>query len=55
MKRYQCPDCSAVHTVRPQGYYRGFQYSVLTILGSFLSWIVHGCGLRSLHRQAQQS
>lgn len=54
IKRYRCPDCRAVHTLRPQEYYRGFHYSGLTILFSLLNKIVEGRWLKCFSYQVQQ-
>lgn len=54
MKRYRCPDCGAVHTLRPEGFYRGFHYSRLTILLSLLNKVLRNQWLRCLQRQTQQ-
>jgi len=54
MKRYRCPDCGAVHTLRPRQFYKGFHYSRLSILLSLLSRIIHGRWLKCLPRQVQQ-
>ncbi len=54
IKRYRCPDCRAVHTLRPLEFYRGFHYSVLTILVSVLNKVVEGRWLKCLSRQVQQ-
>ena len=54
IKRYRCPDCRAVHTLRPQEYYRGFHYSVLTILFSLLNKIIEGRWLKCFSYQVQQ-
>jgi len=32
MKRYRCPDCGAVHTMRPDSYVEGVRYPVAVIL-----------------------
>ena len=37
MKRYRCPDCAAVHTLRPAQYWRGLWAPWTTILVSLLS------------------
>ena len=43
IKRYRCPDCSSVHTLRPSGY-RGFtQASNAVVLLSLLIKIIFGC------------
>jgi hypothetical protein len=54
IKRYRCPDCGAVHTLRPERFYKGFYYSILTILLSLLNRIVHSRYLKCLSRQVQQ-
>lgn len=54
MKRYRCADCGGVHTLRPTGYFRGFFYSVRTILRSLVEKLVHGRWLRWIARQVQQ-
>jgi hypothetical protein len=43
-----------VHTCRPREFYRGFQYSRLSILLSLLSKIIHNRWLKCLSRQVQQ-
>ena len=54
MKRYRCPDYRAVHTCRPQEFYRGFHYSRLSILLVFPNRIIYGRLVRCLSRQVQQ-
>lgn len=54
VKRYRCPDCRAVHTMRPERFYKGFYYSIWTILLSLLNRILHGRWVRCLSRQVQQ-
>jgi hypothetical protein len=54
MKRYRCPDCGAVHTGRIQEFYKGFHYSISSILLSLLSKIIHNQWLKDLTRQVQQ-
>ena len=54
IKRYRCPDCRAVHTLRPERFYKGFHYSVSTILLSVFNKIVEGRWLKCLSRQVQQ-
>ena len=41
IKRYRCPDCRAVHTLRPERFYKGFYYSIWTILLSILNRVIH--------------
>lgn len=54
IKRYRCPDCRAIHTLRPERFYKGFYYSMWTILPSILNRMVHSRYLKCLSRQAQQ-
>ena len=54
MKRYRCPDCKAVHTCRIQQFYKGFHYSISSILFSLLNRIIDGKWLKCLSRQVQQ-
>ena len=48
------PDCRTVYTLRPDLFYRGFRYSVRTILSSLMAKITDGWWLPSLPRQNQQ-
>jgi hypothetical protein len=54
LKRYRCPDCSAVHTLRPHLYDRRFQVVWFTIFLSLLRKITQGDWLSGLSRQRQQ-
>lgn len=54
VKRYRCPDCRAVHTLRPERFYQGFYYSIWTIMLSVLNRIIHNRWLKCLSRQVQQ-
>jgi hypothetical protein len=54
IRRLRCPDCGTVYTLRPDLFYRGFRYSVWTILTSLMAKIAGGCWLPSLPRQNQQ-
>jgi len=54
VKRLRCSDCRTVYTLRPDLFYRGFRYSVRTILSSLPSRIADHCWLPSLPRQNQQ-
>lgn len=54
LKRFRCPECRAVHTLRPERFWKGFHYSVLTILLSLLNKILENRWLRCLSRQVQQ-
>jgi hypothetical protein len=55
MKRFQCPDCTAVHCARPETYTSRFRYRRLEILRS-LTEKISGCGkwLALIPRQNQQ-
>lgn len=54
LKRYRCPDCRAVHTVRPEEYSPGFQYPWKEIQSS-LEQKLRGLKYRKdLSRQCQQ-
>ena len=37
VKRYRCPDCNAVVTVRPVDYWQGFRSSIKTMYGALKS------------------
>jgi hypothetical protein len=54
LKRYRCPDCGAVHTLRPQFHDRRFQVIWFTIFLSLLKKITHGRWLVGISRQRQQ-
>lgn len=54
VKRYRCPDCQSVHTMRPSSHWRRFQYSRLVILRSLLYKIRRHKWIRSIPRQNQQ-
>ena len=49
MKRWRCPECGAVHTMRPETHWRGFWAERTTILASLESkesgrrWLPHPC------------
>ena len=53
VKRYRCPDCRAVHTCRPDGYFERYRYRVVTVMMSLLNKIIHGKWLRCISRQNQ--
>jgi hypothetical protein len=42
-KRYRCPDCGCVIRVRPQGYFKRFQASRLTIRDCLAYWLHQQC------------
>jgi hypothetical protein len=54
LKRWRCPDCGSVHTVRPEGYWRGFWAKTEDILLRFKEEIRRGCWLKEVSRQRQQ-
>ena len=54
LKRYRCPDCGAVHTLRPHLYDRRFQVMWFTIFLSLLRKITFGQWLTGISRQKQQ-
>ena len=54
IKRLRCPDCRTVYTLRPDLFYKGFQYTILTILSSLMAKIADGHWLVYLPRQNQQ-
>jgi hypothetical protein len=53
LKRCRCPDCGSVHTCRPKGFYKGFQYAVKTILRSLLTRIYRGKWMKGISHQLQ--
>ena len=54
MKRYRCPDCGAVHTVRPDTHWRGFWASRRLILICLVRKLKKDRWLQRLSRQRQQ-
>lgn len=54
MKRWRCPDCTAVHTVRPEEYWRRFLSPWYLILASLLLRLLHQRWLSLALRQRQQ-
>jgi hypothetical protein len=54
IRRLRCPDCGTVYTLRPDLFYRGFRYSLLTILSSLMTRITDHRWLSFLPRQNQQ-
>lgn len=54
MKRWQCPECGAVHTARPLEYWRGFQATVGAISASLWLRVERGRWLGSFSRQRQE-
>lgn len=53
VKRYRCPECRAVHTCRPDGYFERYRYPVVVVVMSLLNKIIHGRWLRCISRQNQ--
>lgn len=54
MKRYRCPECGAVHTLRPTACWRGFWAPWALIVVSLLSKLKRGRWLEAVSRQRQQ-
>jgi len=54
LKRYRCPECRAVHTIRPDTHYRGFWACWLTILCSLLGTITHNSCWKNISRQRKK-
>jgi len=54
VRRFRCPDCGAVYTLRPDTFARGFRYSFMTILSSLVRRITGLSLLPHPSRQAQQ-
>jgi hypothetical protein len=54
MKRYRCPDCGAVHTLRPSSHWRGFLAPWRLILVCLLGKLRGRRWLRRFSRQRQQ-
>ncbi len=54
MKRWRCPECSAVHTARPSEYAPGFQYTKETIYESITRKLSVGSYLTNISYQIQQ-
>jgi hypothetical protein len=54
VRRLRCPECGTVYTLRPDLFYRGFQYSFMTILFSLMMKITNHRWLSCIPRQTQQ-
>ena len=54
VKRWRCPDCSAVHTMRPISHWSRFQYSRFVILLCMVSRVACKKWQWSQERQNQQ-
>ncbi len=55
VKRFRCPDCRAVHTCRPDVFFKRYRYPVIVVILCLLNKIVHGRWLRCIRRQNQLS
>jgi len=53
VKRYRCPECGAVHTCRPSGYFERYRYPVVDVLMSLLHKVITGRWLCGINRQSQ--
>lgn len=51
IRRYRCPDCGAVHTMRPDSYLEGLRYPLTVILWSLF---IRACSDRWAHGLAYQ-
>ncbi len=54
MKRYRCPDCGTVYTLRPDSHYRGFWAPWRVILVALLGKLKGGRWIARVSRQRQQ-
>ncbi len=54
LKRWRCPDCHAVHTVRPAAFWRCFLADKQSVISSLLSKEQQGRWLGRYSRQRQQ-
>lgn len=54
MKRFRCPDCSSVHTCRPEDFLKGLRFSAEVISDCLSSKIEKDRWLSSAVRQNQQ-
>lgn len=54
VKRYRCPECSAVHTSRPSDFLRGIRHCAGVVVSSLVSRLKTGFWLSSVVRQVQQ-
>ena len=53
LRRVRCPDCRAVHRMRPAGYFKRFQASVVVIRACIVRRLTTGRWLSGLSRQRQ--
>ena len=54
VKRWRCPSCRAVHTMRPSSHWRGFWATVALIVSSLQAKFERGRWLPTVSRQRQQ-
>jgi hypothetical protein len=55
LKRYRCPDCGTVYTIRPISHFRGFAHSWFIVISSLLAKIKTNRWLKKgTSRQVQQ-
>ena len=54
LKRYRCPECGTVYTLRPDTHYRGFWAPWRVILGALLHQLKGGRWMSRASRQRQQ-
>jgi len=53
LKRYRCPECKSVHTLRPKSFYQRFRYTIKTILRALLTRLRHGRWMKGISHQLQ--
>ncbi len=54
VRRYRCPDCGAVHTLRPRPYPEGVRYPRVVIVSCLLTKAVSRAWPQAVVRQLQQ-
>ena len=54
VKRWRCPDCRAVHTMRPRTHWRGFWATAVTIATVLARKVAGESWVREFSRQRQQ-
>jgi hypothetical protein len=54
VRRFRCPECGTVYTLRPDLFFKGFRYSLITIILSLVKKITDHRFLSSVSRQIQQ-
>ena len=55
VKRYRCPGCNAVHTLRPKPYAQGYRYPLIVMLQCLMEKVEADRWSRALPRQLQQT